>query len=134
VSVVDTYTRLDGRNAVVAAAGGHPYARYGALGEVTGYRSGAALVRRSRGRRADRHGSRPQPRRRRVHRRGGRASGVPPARTRFAAVTAVLTTVLLDEFAAVGLGVMADADATRRIYERLGYGEHLLRTSLHMNS
>jgi hypothetical protein len=46
----------------------------------------------------------------------------------------VLTTVLLDEFAAVGLGVMADADATRRIYERLGYGEHLLRTSLHMNS
>jgi len=49
------------------------------------------------------------------------------------AVTAVLTGVLLDEFGAVGLGVMADAVATRRIYERLGYGEHLLRTSLHLS-
>jgi ribosomal protein S18 acetylase RimI-like enzyme len=49
------------------------------------------------------------------------------------AVSAVLTGVLLDEFGAVGLGVMADAVATRRIYERLGYGEHLLRTSLHLS-
>jgi ribosomal protein S18 acetylase RimI-like enzyme len=55
-----------------------------------------------------------------AHRRRGLAS----------ALTAVLTRALLAEFPAVTLGVMADADETRRIYERLGYGEPLYRTSL----
>jgi len=239
--VPSAYTRLDGRDAVVAAAGGQPYARYSAVGEVTGYRSDAAVVwRLARGsgvsvgglgdgiaaldlisatglesgvewlhlpRLAPEHTARlvpvihddwdylvartvppldgavrvapldplhepavdalldvafPQSMARpgdgKVRRwygvqedgeliataadrsRGGvgyiAGVAVHPAHRKRglgSAVTAVLTGVLLDEFGAVGLGVMADAVATRRIYERLGYGEHLLRTSLHLS-
>jgi ribosomal protein S18 acetylase RimI-like enzyme len=49
------------------------------------------------------------------------------------AVTAELTRALLAEFPAVTLGVMADAVETRRVYERLGYGGHLPRTSLRIS-
>jgi ribosomal protein S18 acetylase RimI-like enzyme len=49
------------------------------------------------------------------------------------AVTAVLTRALLAEFPVVTLGVMADDGGTRRLYERLGYGEHLQRTSLRLS-
>jgi ribosomal protein S18 acetylase RimI-like enzyme len=141
--VPSAYTRLDGRDAVVAAAGGQPYARYSAVGEVTGYRSDAAVVwRLARGSGVSVGGLGVQEDGELIAAAADRSRGgvgyiagvaVHPAHRKRglgSAVTAVLTGVLLDEFGAVGLGVMADAVATRRIYVRLGYGEHLLRTSL----
>lgn len=45
-------------------------------------------------------------------------------------LTATLTRRLFDEFGGCSLSVMSGADGPRRIYERLGYGEPLARTSL----
>jgi hypothetical protein len=47
-------------------------------------------------------------------------------------LTATLTRLLHDEFGGCSLSVMSDADGPRRIYERLGYGEPLARTSLRL--
>jgi ribosomal protein S18 acetylase RimI-like enzyme len=49
-----------------------------------------------------------------------------------AAITATLTRQLFDEFGGCSLSVMSDAHGPRRIYERLGYGEPLQRTSLRL--
>jgi ribosomal protein S18 acetylase RimI-like enzyme len=237
VTVPADLARLDGRDAILAAAGDHPYARYATVGEVTGYRSAAAVAWRFRSsvvalgdplaaldlvravdldagaewfhlpRLAPEHPadlqaslrddwdylvtraappqddtvtavpldpvhdpavnalldvafplSMARPGDGKVRRwygvrengdliataadrsRGGvgyiAGVAVHPAHRRRglgSAVTAVLTRVLLDEFAAVALGVMADAADTRRIYERLGYGEALYRTSLRIS-
>ena len=47
-------------------------------------------------------------------------------------LTTTLTRLLFEEFGGCSLSVMADADGPRRIYERLGYGEPLARTSLRL--
>lgn len=47
-------------------------------------------------------------------------------------LTATLTRTLFEEFGGCSLSVMSDADGPRRIYERLGYGEPLARTSLRL--
>jgi ribosomal protein S18 acetylase RimI-like enzyme len=49
-----------------------------------------------------------------------------------AALTATLTRRLFAEFGGCSLSVMSDADGPRRLYERLGYGEPLERTSLRL--
>lgn len=47
-------------------------------------------------------------------------------------VTTALTRLLHEEFSGCSLSVMSDADGPRRLYERLGYGEPLARTSLRL--
>jgi ribosomal protein S18 acetylase RimI-like enzyme len=46
-----------------------------------------------------------------------------------AAVTAAVTRLLLEEYAAVALGVMWDNDSAQRLYERLGYTNRIELTS-----
>jgi ribosomal protein S18 acetylase RimI-like enzyme len=48
------------------------------------------------------------------------------------AVTAALTRMLHAEFGKCSLSVMADADGPRRVYERLGYGAPLARTTVRL--
>jgi ribosomal protein S18 acetylase RimI-like enzyme len=50
-----------------------------------------------------------------------------------AALTTTLTRRLFAEFGGCSLSVMSDADGPRRLYERLGYGEPLERTSLRLH-
>lgn len=49
-----------------------------------------------------------------------------------ATLTATLTRQLFAEFGGCSLSVMSDADGPRRIYERLGYGEPLARTTFRL--
>jgi ribosomal protein S18 acetylase RimI-like enzyme len=49
-----------------------------------------------------------------------------------AAITTTVTRLLFAEFGGCSLSVMSDADGPRRLYERLGYGEPLERTSLRL--
>jgi ribosomal protein S18 acetylase RimI-like enzyme len=51
-----------------------------------------------------------------------------------AALTAAITRLLLHEYAAVALGVMADNTAALRLYERLGYRNRIERTSVKLGS
>jgi ribosomal protein S18 acetylase RimI-like enzyme len=50
-----------------------------------------------------------------------------------AAVTSALTRSLLDEYAAVALGVMWDNSSAQRLYERLGYTNRIERTSVRLS-